>query len=82
MLKTELDSYLNFQVPDGGMAVWTQFDRSIDLEILSKRALEKGLFFSHGKQHDAALNATRLGFASSTEQELEQCIEVLKSSIK
>ncbi|WP_428665659.1 PLP-dependent aminotransferase family protein [Runella sp.] len=84
LLRTTLGNCLDFQVPDGGMAVWTQFDKSIDLALLAEKAEKKDLFFSNGMHHNSpgsALNATRLGFASSTPEELEQCVDILKSVI-
>lgn len=85
MLKEELSDYLQFQVPDGGMAVWTVFDPKINLVTLAQRALEKQLHFSDGIWHhnaDQQANATRLGFASCTPQELESCMEILSGLLK
>ncbi|MEZ4904770.1 MAG: PLP-dependent aminotransferase family protein [Spirosomataceae bacterium] len=82
LLQSRLDYYLDFQLPDGGMAVWVQFDKSIDLRMVAKKALQKDLFLSDGKHHDATLNATRLGFASSNESELVRCVEILLSSLQ
>lgn len=84
LLRTELGNYLDFQVPDGGMAVWARFEKVINMEILAKKALKKDLFFSNGLHHNYSgnvLNSTRLGFASSTPEELEQCIHILKKVI-
>lgn len=81
LLRVKLSNYLDFQIPDGGMAVWTLFDKGIDLELLAEKALKKELFFSDGRHHFPVLNATRLGFASSNEAELEQCVEILKNTI-
>lgn len=82
LLKTQLGNYLDFQVPDGGMAVWATFEKGIDLEVLAQKALKKDLFFSNGKHHQSLLNATRLGFASSTVEELEQCVGILQEVIE
>ncbi len=82
LLKTHLGNYLDFQIPDGGMAVWTLFEKGIDLEILAEKALKKELFFSNGKHHQSLLNVTRLGFASSTVEELEQCVGILQTLIE
>lgn len=81
LLSTHLSSYLQFQIPDGGMAVWAHFDPSIDLEALATEALKKGLFFADGKFHAPLTHHTRLGFASSTVSELEECVEILKRCI-
>jgi len=84
LLKTQLGEYLDFQVPDGGMAVWSRFSKEINLELLSEKALKKELVFSNGKHHDSpgnSLNSTRLGFASSTVEELEKCVNILRNII-
>ncbi len=84
LLKTYLGDYLDFQVPDGGMAVWSRFSKEINLELLAEKALKKELVFSNGKHHDSpgnALNSTRLGFASSTVEELEKCVNILRNII-
>jgi len=80
LLQTRLGNHVQFQVPDGGMAVWTHFDPAIDLKKLSQQALQHDLYISDGLLHHphAPLpNATRLGFASSTPQELERSVEIL-----
>jgi len=80
-LKTNLSEYVQFQVPVGGMAVWTQFDPAINLTALSQKALQHELYFSPGYRNEElspVLNATRLGFASSTPDELGSCVEILR----
>jgi GntR family transcriptional regulator/MocR family aminotransferase len=80
LLRSKLGESVNFHVPEGGMAVWTRFDPSIDLEVLAAEAAKKDLFISSGRQHDTETirrNATRLGFASSTIQELHAAVEIL-----
>jgi GntR family transcriptional regulator/MocR family aminotransferase len=81
LLNTHLNQYLDFQKPDGGMAVWAQFDKNIDLPALSRKALQNDLFFADGTENNLPAqprNAARLGFASSTTDELAQCIEIMK----
>jgi GntR family transcriptional regulator/MocR family aminotransferase len=85
LLKTNLSDHVQFQVPVGGMAVWTHFDPAIDLPTLAQKALAHDLFFSTGFRNDAitpVLNATRLGFASSTPAELESCVEIMRKLLK
>jgi GntR family transcriptional regulator/MocR family aminotransferase len=82
LLKTELNDYVNFQVPDGGMAVWTKFDRGIDLKTLAAKALQKELYFSDGSLTnlpESFYNGVRLGFASSNSDELEESVSIIKS---
>ena len=85
LLKTRLGNYVQFEPPDGGMAVWTHFDPQVDLEKLSARALQNDLYFSDGRFHhpySPLPNATRLGFASSNPAELERCIEIMEQVLK
>jgi len=85
LLKSQLSKYVDFQIPDGGMAVWTKFDKNINLKDLAQKALSKDLYFSDGADSNLLpekLNATRLGFASSTVQELEQCVDILSRLLK
>lgn len=80
-LATELPTIVQFDKPDGGMAIWAKFDPSVNLPTLAERAARAGLYLSPGLSQDAAgtlVNGTRLGFASSTESELAQAIAVLK----
>jgi GntR family transcriptional regulator/MocR family aminotransferase len=84
LLSQNLKNEVSFQIPEGGMSVWTKFDDSIDLVKTAETALKNGLYFSNGLQHnlpDRNINSTRLGFASSTVEELEKCVEILKKSI-
>lgn len=81
LLQSELNDWLSFHLPEGGMSVWTKFDPAIDLLKLAGRARQKDLHFSDGYIHRSPFNqenATRLGFASSTVDELEQCIAIMK----
>ncbi|MFT4031156.1 MAG: aminotransferase class I/II-fold pyridoxal phosphate-dependent enzyme [Siphonobacter sp.] len=84
LLQTQLGNSVEFRIPEGGMAVWTHFEPSISLKMLSERALQKGLYIANGLGHQSpfqTLNAIRMGFASSTESELEYCIHLLKTLI-
>lgn len=81
-LNDELKDAVKFTVPVGGMSVWTQFDRSIDVEHLAKKALTKGLYISDGRAHQYPRfneNALRLGFASPSFDELQKSVAILKT---
>ena len=66
------------------MSVWAKFDSEIDMKKTAEMALKKGLYFSDGATHDTdkIKNCTRLGFASSNVEELDQCLKILWESIK
>ena len=81
LLTTELPDVVQFTKPDGGLAVWATFGPAIDMEQLAERAAQNGLYIANGLIHNPSgqvMNGTRLGFASSTEAELERCVAVLK----
>jgi GntR family transcriptional regulator/MocR family aminotransferase len=85
LLIQHLGEYLQFQKPDGGLAVWTRFNKDINLTALAQKALEQDLFFSDGAENNTTVhqqNATRLGFASSTLEELEQSVAIITKILK
>lgn len=85
MLKSEFSDVIQFKKPNGGMAVWAQYDPSVSLPILSEKALNMGLRISDGSNYNPdgiQLNAARMGFAAVNEEEIEQGISILKSVIK
>ena len=84
-LLDDLNSYIRYQTPEGGMAVWAKFDPAIDLPALAAAALKKDLYFSNGTVHNSpnrVLNCTRLGFASSSPEELEQAMDIMRKLLK
>jgi len=85
LLKTQMGGAIEFDVPEGGMALWARFDQKIDLSATSKAAEAAGLYFSDGQYYyppGKQLNATRMGFASMNLRELEQSVAILKASLK
>ncbi len=84
LLSSELPDAIQFNKPDGGLAVWASFDSAIDMELFAQRTGRAGLLLSSGTSHNPInqrLNGTRLGFASSTEDELEQSVAIVKKMI-
>ena len=84
LLKQELGNIVSFDIPEGGLAVWTRFNESVCVEQLAERAERAGLLISNGLSYNPPsynLNATRLGFASSNEAELDQAISILKNCV-
>jgi len=82
LLTAELAGRVEFDIPEGGLTVWTQFDRRIDLSCLAAEARKKGLYISDGIPHRYSRydgHAIRLGFASSNRDALEESVDVLKS---
>lgn len=85
LLSEQLPKLVQFQSPEGGMAVWATFDPTVDMDAASQRAFRSGLYFSSGSPFnntDTLLNGTRLGFASSTIEELTWAMELLKQAVE
>ncbi|GAB3902538.1 PLP-dependent aminotransferase family protein [Larkinella knui] len=85
LLTSELSGSIAFAKPEGGLAVWATFDPRINLPQVAQAAKTAGLIFSDGLAHNPpgqVLNSTRLGFASSTETELEQSVAILRNVLK
>lgn len=85
LLADHVGDYCQFQIPEGGMAVWTQFAPDIDLKAVSAAAIQQDLFFAEGYgAHESPHlhNSTRLGFASSTTAELEESVGILAALLK
>ena len=84
-LEKEMSDYVSFDRPEGGMALWTKFDPSIDLAKLSDQALINDVYISKphiyfSKKNN--INATRLGYASMNEKEIKRGLMKLKKLIK
>lgn len=81
LMQSELNNYVSFHLPEGGMAVWTTFAPFINLAELARDARQKDLYFSGGNIGCLPFNqanAIRLGFASSNAEELARCVDILK----
>lgn len=81
LLNNELNHKVVFNVPEGGMTVWTVFDEAVNLKTLSEKAFKNGLTLSDGIMHryaDYSENAIRLGFASSSTEDLSSAVGLLK----
>ncbi|MCF2506229.1 PLP-dependent aminotransferase family protein [Dyadobacter sp. CY107] len=87
LLRSELGEYVKFQVPDGGMAVWTQFNPDINLTKLAEKALQQDLYMSNGTSGipkgngfvEPLNSSIRLGFASSNADELKESVEIIRN---
>lgn len=80
LLKKELGDVIDFKVPDGGMAIWAKFDKSISLIELAPKLAKNGLYLSDGAAYPTE-NACRMGFASMNFKETEDAVKILKKGI-
>ncbi|WP_172821009.1 PLP-dependent aminotransferase family protein [Chryseobacterium sp. T16E-39] len=84
ILKTDFNDIITFKIPEGGLAIWSIFDKSISLSDLSQKVAKKGLKIADGSFYNNEVfspNGLRLGFASLTPQEIEQSLEILRKNI-
>lgn len=84
MLKSDFNDKITFSIPEGGLAVWSAFDKKIDLIKMSKDASKKGLYIGNGdfyKNESFSTNSVRMGFASLEENEMIKALEILKKVV-
>ncbi len=81
IMRSEFNNIIEFDVPEGGLAVWSVFDKGINLKDLSQSAEKQGLIIGDGTFYENEMfnpNGLRLGFASLNEQEMQQAFDILK----
>jgi len=84
LLKDSLSDIIDFKIPDGGLAIWAKFHKSVPLPPLSEKLKAQGLILSNGLIHNTSslsLNATRMGFGWMNEEEAEQAVDLLTKTI-
>jgi GntR family transcriptional regulator/MocR family aminotransferase len=85
LLSKHLSEFIEFRVPDGGLAIWAKFNKAIPLPGLSERLRTQGVILSNGLIHNSgpvSLNSTRMGFAWMNEKEAEMAVGKLAKTIK
>jgi GntR family transcriptional regulator / MocR family aminotransferase len=84
-LSQKLGDIIEFKVPDGGLAIWAKFDKSVPLPPLTEKLRAQGLILSNGLIHNnspVSLNCTRMGFAWMNESEAENAVHLLEKTIR
>jgi GntR family transcriptional regulator/MocR family aminotransferase len=84
ILKSDFNDEIEFRIPEGGLAVWSTFDKKIDLIKMSEDASKKGLYIDNGnfyKNESFVTNALRMGFASLEENEIVEALGILKKAV-
>nr|WP_294875324.1 PLP-dependent aminotransferase family protein [uncultured Pedobacter sp.] len=85
ILKSDFNEQITFSLPEGGLAVWANFNEKIDLIKMSDDASKKGLYIDNGnfyKNESFSTNAMRMGFASLEENEMVEALGILKKVIQ
>jgi GntR family transcriptional regulator/MocR family aminotransferase len=84
ILKSDFENEIVFRVPEGGLAVWANFNEKIDLRKMSEEASKKALYIDNGnfyKNESFSTNGMRMGFASLQENEMTAALKILKAVI-
>jgi GntR family transcriptional regulator/MocR family aminotransferase len=77
LLQARFGDLVSFTPPDGGLALWVQFNDGVDLAALSQRAAEHGVRFLPGRAFSVSgqeVRAVRLGFGSLDSAELKEAV--------
>jgi len=84
-LNEQLADVIDFKIPDGGLAIWAKFHKSVPLPPLTEKLKAQGLILSNGLIHNTStvsLNATRMGFGWMNEEEAAQAVDLLAKTIR
>ena len=79
-LTTELGDIVNFNIPDGGMAIWATFTNGIVIRELVDKAEKNNLYLNIDPERTP--HSCRFGFASMSESELTTNTDLLIKTIK
>ena len=85
LLAEELSDVIQFIVPDGGLAIWAKYDKSVPLPPLVEKLRAKGIILSNGLIHNnssISLNSTRMGFAWMNIKEADNAVKILEETIR
>jgi GntR family transcriptional regulator/MocR family aminotransferase len=85
LLSEKLSDVIDFRIPDGGLAIWAKFHKSVPLPPLTEKMRSKGVIISNGLIHNntpITLNATRMGFGWMNEREAQKAVDVLVRCIR
>ncbi|MCE7068030.1 PLP-dependent aminotransferase family protein [Dyadobacter sp. CY326] len=78
LLQTQCNDYLSFKSPPGGLAIWTEWRKDINLMRVSKACLKQNLHLPQTLLFQTGqLSAMRLGFGNLDENEIRQAVEIL-----
>ncbi|MBZ4417533.1 PLP-dependent aminotransferase family protein [Myxococcus sp. RHSTA-1-4] len=79
-LRAELEGRVDFDVPAGGLALWTRVREELDVELWAEQAGREGVLLTTGRAfalEGAGPRAFRLGYASLNPAELREAVRRL-----
>jgi len=84
VLNSQLGDVVEFIRPNGGMALWLQFNTDFQLAKIIEKTSARGLKIMGSAYHqgnNSPFNGFRFGFASLNEDELTKAVDIFKTSI-
>lgn len=84
-LRDDFAGAVELRVPPGGMALWVRVDDAYDVDRWVTRSLERGVFFSAGRDHHFArrdAHHARIGFARVDEREIRRATAILRETLE
>ncbi|MEC3876226.1 aminotransferase-like domain-containing protein [Chryseobacterium salviniae] len=83
LLKHHLDDFIDFKIPSGGLAFWTEWKISVNLMQLSKKCARNNVFIPKTLLYqNRNLTAMRLGFGNFTIDEMEKAVGILSENVE
>ena len=82
LLYEKLKGKINYKIPARGLAFWINWSDNPNLAKLKKKCFENGLFLPKTILYQTKnMTATRLGFGSMNNQDMEDAINILAESV-
>lgn len=82
LLARELNEYVDFDIPTGGLALWTTWRKEINLIQLRRQCEKSNLFLPKNILYQAKdIAAIRIGFGHLNASEMEESVAILAESL-
>lgn len=81
LIKEKLSDYCTVDIPEAGLAIWLEFDRKVDVQLLTNKCLSMGLSLPHAEElyiQPASSNGLRIGYSTLTTDEIFNGIIIMQ----
>lgn len=83
LLAQELGHTMDFQIPEGGLAVWTKWPREVNLLKFSRVCAREGLYLPpYLLYQNAAHSGLRFGFGSLDPAQIDKAVSIMARAIR
>lgn len=84
LLDKHLNEFCRYHAPEGGMAVWIEFNREFPIRDIHQLCMQKGLLLPERDDlytYPPESNGIRIGFGNSSKAELNNAIQIIRQVI-